>query len=184
MKTIYSRSKVPVTANVGYSVGNGRSSVAVTRFAACCVGCESRAAEGRREDPTQGTERRGERFRNRNRRGAAVAIERTVRGAARAMRRSRMRTSASRAGAMSVGGMAGEDEPGVAPGSVRDGRDAGIEFDGVGDGARGVEHGVELGVFEQREAEQAIEGQIERDGPADDAAVLDGDEGDLVSRHD
>ena len=35
--------------------------------------------------------------------------------------------------------MAGEDERCVAPGSVSDGRDAGIEFDGVGDGACGVE---------------------------------------------
>ena len=47
-----------------------------------CVGCESRAAEGRREDPTQGTERRGERFRNRNRRTAAAARERAGRDAA------------------------------------------------------------------------------------------------------
>ena len=43
-----------------------------------CVGCESRAAEGRRKDLTQGTERRGKRFRERNRRRAAAAIEQTI----------------------------------------------------------------------------------------------------------
>ena len=49
--------------------------------AAGCVGCEGQAAEGRREDQNQGTERRGERFRERNRRAAAAATERAGLGA-------------------------------------------------------------------------------------------------------
>ena len=59
-----------------------------------CVGCESRAAEGRRKDLTQGTERRGKRFRERNRRRAAAAYERTImprrRGGGRCARRARV----------------------------------------------------------------------------------------------
>ena len=50
----------------------------MTGRAARCVGCESRAAEGRRKDLTQGNERRGKRFRERNRRGAAAANEGTL----------------------------------------------------------------------------------------------------------
>ena len=46
-----------------------------------CVGCESRAAEGRRRDLSRGNERRGKRFRDRNRKRAAAASERTGVGA-------------------------------------------------------------------------------------------------------
>ena len=59
-----------------------------------CVRCESRAAEGRREDPIGGTERRGDRSRRWNRRAAAAASERAERGSAGAWRRRRMRTGA------------------------------------------------------------------------------------------
>ena len=64
-----------------------------------CVGCESRAAEGRREDPTQGTERRGERFRNRNRREPPRRVSGRAATRPRARRCSRMRTPASQADA-------------------------------------------------------------------------------------
>ena len=76
MITIYIRSKGRLSANVAENAQYGSSSVAVTRFAVRCVGCESRASVGCPMDLIQGTERQGMRFRDRNRRGAAAATER------------------------------------------------------------------------------------------------------------
>ena len=105
--------------------------------AARCVGCESRAAEGRRKDSNQGTERRGERFRNRNRRVAAAARERTGCGAERARRRSRMRTLASRGAARCRRSRPGPARQRERRSRWRENRDAGAMHDGGGQAGGG-----------------------------------------------
>ena len=122
--TIYTQSKALLSANVAENAQYGSPSVAVTRIAACCVGCESRAAGGRREDLNQGTERLGKRFRDRNRRGAAAARERSGRGAearqahsASAMRRQR-RIDWSDGATRDGGGKAGGGERSEPPGQA------------------------------------------------------------------
>ena len=75
------RSGIVLTAHVVKRSCNCIGNRDLRFTAAGCVRCESRAAEGRREDPIGGTERRGEGSRRWNRRAAAAAIERREVGA-------------------------------------------------------------------------------------------------------
>ena len=129
--------------------------------------------KGVERDRIQGNERRGKRFRDRNRRGAAAASERTG-----------VVARASKVAFANAN--AGEDERGDGSGSMPDGVGLGVAGDGVGNGRGGVAHGVKLLAVEQRQAEQLFEAvgrQIEHDRPADIAVGFDRGEGNFLSRH-